>query len=132
MRRGLSDWYGILEDQLHAAPQDAQVAIDRVAVEVDAAGARRLEAEQRARQRRLAAPRLAHEAERLAAPPGQIDAVHGAHERALPALEGDVQAAGVVDGVGAHGRLARRQRASRPVLPVISGGGPLTQSANAR
>ena len=75
---------GILEDQLHAPPQSAEIAVDGLIVELDAAGARLLQAEQRARKRRLAAARLAHEAERLSASPDQVDAIDRTHQGARP------------------------------------------------
>ena len=71
----------------------------------------RLEAEQRARERRLAAARLADEPERLAAPPGEVDAVDRAHRRAPAALVGDVQAARLRRGRPRSWQL--RQQAAR-------------------
>ncbi len=75
----------VLEDHLHPAPERPQrrrTLRDRRTVEHDRAGRHPLEAEDRADQRRLAAPRLADEGEHLAAPDVEVDAVDGVHEPA--------------------------------------------------
>ena len=68
---------GVLEDHLDPPAQrpQARLAADLGARRRDRAGRRRHEPEQRARQRRLAAARLADDAEDLAAPPLERHAV---------------------------------------------------------
>ena len=70
----------VLEDHLHPPPQrshplGAEVA-DVLAVEDDPAGRGLVQAQQRPAERGLAAARLAHQPERLAAPDIERDAVH--------------------------------------------------------
>src|SRR6266849_3011098 len=82
----------ILEDHLHAATHLAHVLAaeprELDAVELHLAGGRLVELEDRAAGRRLSAPRLADESERLAFLDEEIDPVDGAHGADL-ALEDD-------------------------------------------
>ena len=71
----------ILEDHLHAPPQRTELLVvevrDVLAVEEHLAAGRLVEAQDRAADRRLAAARLADQAERLAAADLERDAVDG-------------------------------------------------------
>ena len=77
----------ILEDHLHLAAQRPQPAgaelLDRLALEDDLAGRRLEQPDDRAAERRLAAARLADEAERLALLHGEADVVDRVHARDL-------------------------------------------------
>ena len=70
---------GVLEDHLHLAPQRPHLppreAGDLAPVEADRARGRLDQLQDRAAERRLAAARLADQAERLAAPDAEADAV---------------------------------------------------------
>src|SRR5918995_5978605 len=72
---------GVLEDDLHAAPEGTELAFaavsDVLAVEDDAARGRLVEPQDRAPDRRLAASRLTHQSERLAAPDLERHVVDG-------------------------------------------------------
>ena len=83
--RGLSDWYGSWKTICSLLPQRAHAgAIERRALEAQLAGARLLEPEQRARQRRLAAAGLADDAEHLVLAPLEVDAVERPHDAPAP------------------------------------------------
>ena len=73
----------VLEDHLHLAPQRhellARACVTSVAAEAQRAAGRLEQPHDRARQRRLAAARLADEAERLALVQGERDVVDGMH-----------------------------------------------------
>src|SRR3954470_4890868 len=75
--------HGVLEDDLHVAALRLQPraleAREVLALDRDRAGGRLDETQQRAAERRLAAARLAHEAESLAAANLEVDAVDGVH-----------------------------------------------------
>ena len=76
----------ILEHHLQLLAQRAQAtAIEGGALEAQLTAARLLETEQRARERRLAAARLADDAEHLVPAPLEVDAVERAHDAAAPA-----------------------------------------------
>src|SRR5439155_24754244 len=71
----------VLEDDLHPAPELAQLALghvrDLLSLEDDASLARLHEPEQRSAERRLSTPRLTHEPEHLAATELERDVVDG-------------------------------------------------------
>ena len=100
----------VLEDHLHLATQGLQLrALDRrdlAAVEVDRARRRVHQAQQQAGGRGLAATRLAHEAERLAAHDVERDAVDGLDGADLPAEEPGVDREVLVEVADLHQRLA--------------------------
>ena len=109
---------GVLEDDLHVPSHLFQVPVpepDQIdAVEPDLARGRLEQAQDRAPQGRLAAAGLPDEAERLAAPDVQIDAVHGlqvaggALEESLLDREVLLQAADAKQHIAvAVGRLGR-------------------------
>ena len=81
----------VLEHGLHRSPIAAEtVAVEphqRRALKLDLAARRRLDVEDHPGRRRLAAPRLADEAERLARLDRERDGVHGAHESRCPSKE---------------------------------------------
>ena len=76
----------ILKDHLHVLPQPAELLASQVrevgAFEVNVAGGGRQEANDDAPERRLAAPRLADQAERLPGRDGEIDAIDGVDDAA--------------------------------------------------
>jgi len=79
---------GVLEHDLHAPPQPPHLVgrqrPDVDPVEHDAPGGQLEQAQDAARDRRLAAARLAHQTERLAAAHGEGDVVNGMHDVARP------------------------------------------------
>ena len=82
----------VLEDHLHAPAECGHVGAAAraghvVAVELDRARGRRIEADHQARHRRLAAARFAHQREGLALGDLEVDAVDRLHDLARPALE---------------------------------------------
>ena len=83
---------GILEDDLqrtHVVPAPLrELRCQHAVLELDRARRRRDEPEQGARERRLAAPRLPHEPQRLSGPDRRRDALEGVHR--LPALLEDL------------------------------------------
>jgi hypothetical protein len=87
----------ILEDDLHAPPQRAQLALTQVrdvlAVEHDPSAGRLVKPQQRPADGRLAATRLADEPERLAAADRQIDAVDRPQDLRLLAAQAAADAA---------------------------------------
>ena len=112
---------GVLEDDLHAPPIGLQgVALegrDVRAVEDDPAGGGVDEPQQQPADGRLAAARLAHETERLAARDLEVDAVHGAHlgHGALQDARSDGE--GLVEALEAHqGAGFRRPVAGAPAI----------------
>jgi len=80
---GVQRGEGILKDHRHLAAHTAHAAAGEpgqlLALELDRAGGRLQEADDRAAQRRLATARLADQAQGLALLDLQVDAVHGAH-----------------------------------------------------
>ena len=95
---------GVLEDHLHLAPQRPQLALAQLG-ELGAAEAHRPrgrgeQLEHRARQGRLAATRLADEADRLALLDAERDAVDGAHRADLAVDEDPGLDREVLDEVG--------------------------------
>jgi hypothetical protein len=139
---------GVLKDDLHVTAHLLEAlraqADDVDAVEGDLARRRLEQPQQRAAERRLAAAGLAHEAERLAAPHVEIDAVDGlqvaggALEQALLDREVLLEAAHAeedvlaLDGWGA-GRLARHRllRAHDGTVIAWTSRGPFSHSQHA-
>ena len=88
----------ILEDHLHAAPCRAlRRPVDRTvtchdgAVEFDRAARRRIQPDDEPRDRRFAAARFAHQAERFAGGDREADAVDGFQQRPRLALEDAIE-----------------------------------------
>jgi hypothetical protein len=139
---GVERAVGILEHDLHAAAQRAQRAgVERqhvLAIEGHAAGVRLDQPEDSAAHGGLAAPRLAHEPERL--PRGYCEryAVHGAHRGVRPAqAEQPALAAKVLDEPvdldqwGRHARAVRRAGSvSSQQRTVWVPGSPVLASSN--
>src|SRR5581483_3028194 len=119
----------VLEDDLHAPPQPAELALgqadDLAPLEAHAAGGGGNEAEERTAERRLAASRLADQPEHLPLAQVEGDVVHRLHPTRLASNQAveEAPADGVVrleaaDGderrvVVRHGRLRRRARPDR-------------------
>ena len=121
---------GVLEDDLQrahvVAPALGDLLLERLPVELDDRALVGLdEAEQRARERRLAAAGLADQAERLARPQDEVDVVHRADVVALLA-EGLAQALGADHRLGVlvdrleRGLLRRRPRQLVRLLPEVA------------
>ena len=118
----------VLEDHLDRAAQRAQArpAADLAAVGRDAARRRRHEPEHRARERRLAAARLPDDAEDLAAPPLERDAVERARRRAPKwTARSRTSMSGVI-------RAPPRRRRARASAPTARSGRPPTAPARPR
>jgi hypothetical protein len=105
----------VLEHELHAAPVGLQRLGrrgERLCVDEHLARRRLLQAEDRARQRGLAAAALADEREDLAAAEVEVDAVHRAGDAArAAAAEGDLEGAGLQRGgslLGGHAGTSAR------------------------
>ena len=124
--RGLSDWYGSWKTICTRRRSGRRVGLrERLAVEQDLAAGRRLQAEQRAAERRLAAAGLADDAEHLAAPPLQVDAVDARARRACRRAPGSAPRARgprtAASRGGAHGEPARRRSLLAPGRPPRRG-----------
>ena len=110
----------ILEDDLDAAPHGAQHravgAVDARAVERHRAGGDRLQREQGQAERRLARPRFADDAERLAAAQAERRAPHGVEAAPPEAAVRDLEADANLARVDEHRRVRvdRRDGAPRP------------------
>ena len=118
----------VLEDHLHLAPDGLELRAaglrDVGAAEADRAAGRVEQAHERARQRRLAAARLADEAERLALAQVQRDVVDGVHvgDRAVeqqPLLDREV----LLEVVGGEQDLRRRRGRRRAVAAAAAARG---------
>jgi len=121
---GVQARVGILEDHLHLPAQGPQLpcaeVLDSLPLEGDLAGRRLEQPHDRAAERRLAAARLAHEAERLPRLHREADVVDGVHARNLALQHALPDRKVLLDVLDLDKRLTvRAQAASSVWSPLI-------------